>query len=120
MMTTVLRRHPEQYLQNLGRTVLLGVYSTSVLSDHLLSSPNLLLDFAISTLGFRKAFGEHSKLGGGAFYGDDHDTVLRDAPNNLHTLGPSLHTPRTTSKANPPGFKGVGEPLPCTAGISCF
>ena len=34
MMTTVLRRHPEQYLQNLRRAALLGVYSNFVLSEH--------------------------------------------------------------------------------------
>ena len=51
------------------RAAVLGVYSTFVMSDPLIQSPNLLLDFANSTLGFRTAFGEHSKLGGGKLFG---------------------------------------------------
>ena len=47
------------------RDILLGIYNTFVMSDHLIWSPNLLLDFANSTLRLRGAFGENAKLGGG-------------------------------------------------------
>ena len=76
-MTTLLRRHPEQD-HHKSRAALLGIHSTFVMSDHLIESPNLLLAFANSTLGFRRAFCENSNLGWGeACFGDDDDIVSR-------------------------------------------
>ena len=52
--------------RTISRTaVFLGIYNTFVMSDHLLLSPDILLDFANSTLGFRRAFCENSNLDGG-------------------------------------------------------
>ena len=66
MMTTLLRRHPEQNLQK--SAVVLGICNTFVMSDQRKYSPKLLLDFANTTLGFRRTFGENSKLVGGSFF----------------------------------------------------
>ena len=75
------------------RAALLGIYSTVVMSDHLIYSPNLLLAFAISKAKTRNCVW-------GRFCGDDHDTFSR-TPRTI-SPHPSAHTPRTTSKANPP------------------
>ena len=118
MMTTLLRRHPEQNLQRSGFT---RIYSFFVMSDHLIYSPNLLLDFANSTLGFRRAFRRKLEIGWGeAFFGDDHDTVSW-TPRTI-SPHPSVHTPlqKQTLLRRGLGFKGVGEPLPLTAGIFVF
>ena len=50
------------------RAVSLGIYSTFVMSDHCISSPNRLLDVANSTWGFRRAFGKNSNLVGGKLF----------------------------------------------------
>ena len=60
-MTTLLCRHPNNISR---RAVLLGIYSTFVMSDNLIQSLNLHLDFATSTLGFRMAFCENSVFRG--------------------------------------------------------
>ena len=67
MMTTLYADTPNKISR---RAVLLGVSRTFVMSDHLISSPNLLLDLTNSTLGFRKAFGETRNWVGEAFCGD--------------------------------------------------
>ena len=89
MMTTLLRRHPEQNLQRSGFT---RIYSFFVMSDHLIYSPNLLLDFANSTLGFRRAFGENSKLVGGKPFSGMITTLFRGHPEQyLRTLACTHH-----------------------------
>ena len=120
MMTTLSHKHSEQIC---NRAVLLAIKSTSVMSGRLIYSPNLLLDFANSTLRCRKAFGEKSKLGGGSFLDTDHDTVSR-TPRTVPPH-PSALILNTTSKNKPSyadvwALKGVGEPLPRTAGIFVF
>ena len=77
MMTTVLRKHTKQYHHKSRFTRYLQYFRDVGPS---LIVTNCTLDFANSTLGFARAFGENSKLVG-------------------------------------LGFKGVGEPRPCTAGI---
>ena len=59
MMTTLLCRPPEQHLQKSRCTRFLQ-YSRDVEPSHIVT-----LDFANSTLGFARAFGENSKLVGG-------------------------------------------------------
>ena len=58
MMTTLLRRHPNKFSR---RAALLG--------NHFKYSPNLLLDFARSTMGFRRAFAKTRNWVGEAFSG---------------------------------------------------
>ena len=62
MMTTLLCRHPEQHLQK-SRFIWHFQYFRDVGPSHIVS--NCTLDFANSTLGFARAFGENSKLVGG-------------------------------------------------------
>ena len=88
MMTTLLRRprtiSPEE-------PFLLGIYSTFVMLDHFIQSPDLLVEFANSTLGFRRAFCKNS---GQALFGDDHDNVSGRHPEQyLHTLPHTHHIP---------------------------
>ena len=58
-MTTLLCRHPEQHLQK-SRFTRFFQYSRDVGPSHIVT--NRTLDFANSTLGFARAFGENSKL----------------------------------------------------------
>ena len=118
MMTTLLCRHPEQNLRK--SAVVLGICNTFVMSDQRKYSPKLLLDFANTTLGFRRTFGENSKLVGGSFFGDDHDTVSQ-TPRTL-SLHPSAHTPCTASKANPPAPRSglQGRTPPTYSSHLCF
>ena len=105
------------------RAVLLGIYSTVVMSDHLKCSPNLLLDLANSTLGFRRAFGENSKLVGGKFFLRMITTLYRGHPEQyLHTVARTYHAPlqKQTLLCRGLGFRGVGEPIPRTAVIFVF
>ena len=62
MMTTLLCRHPEQHLQK-SRFIRFFQYFRDVGPSHIVT--NCTLDFANSTLGFARAFGENSKLVGG-------------------------------------------------------
>ena len=62
MMTTVLRKHTKQYHHKSRFTRYLR-YFRDVGPSHIVT--NCTLDFANSTLGFARAFGENSKLGGG-------------------------------------------------------
>ena len=62
MMTTVLRKHTKQYHHKSRFTRYLQ-YFRDVGPSHIVT--NCTLDFANSTLGFARAFGENSKLGGG-------------------------------------------------------
>ena len=59
MTTTLLCRHPEQHLQKSSRFF---QYFRDVEPSHIVT--NCTLDFANSTLGFARAFGENSKLVG--------------------------------------------------------
>ena len=60
MMTTLLRRHPEHYLQKSHFT---PHCSTFVVLYHLIKSPNLLLDFEKLESGLREAvFGEDQHI----------------------------------------------------------
>ena len=61
-MTTVLCRPPEQHLQK-SRFTRYSQYFRDVGPSHIVT--NCTLDFANSTLGFARAFGKNSKLGGG-------------------------------------------------------
>ena len=61
-MTTLLCRHPEQHLQK-SRFTRFVQYFRDVGPSHIVT--NCTLDFANSTLGFARAFGENSKLVGG-------------------------------------------------------
>ena len=63
-MTTLLCRHPEQHLQKCRFTRFFQ-YFRDVGPSHIVT--NCTLDFANSTLGFARAFGENSKLVGGKF-----------------------------------------------------
>ena len=91
-------------------------------SDHFMSS-NLLLDVANSTLGFWRASAKTRNWLGGSFFGDDHDTVSR-TPRTIasHPSARTHHTPlqKQTLLRRGLGFRGVGEPLPRTAGIFVF
>ena len=62
-MMTSLRRHPEQYLQK-SRFTRYFQYFRDVRPS-----------YTVTSLGFRRAFGENPKLVGGKLFGDDHDTV---------------------------------------------
>ena len=62
MMTTVLRKHTKQYHHKSRFTRYLQYFRDVGLS-HIVT--NCTLDFANSTLGFARAIGENSKLGGG-------------------------------------------------------
>ena len=90
------------------------------MSDPLLLSPSLLLDFANSTLGFGISAKNRNWVGG-SFFGDGHDTVSRTP----RTISPYLaHTHRTLQKQTLPrrglGFRGVCELLPRAAVIFVF
>ena len=61
MMTTVLRKHTKQYHHKSRFTRYLQ-YFRDVGPSHIVT--NCTLDFANSTLGFARAFGENSKLVG--------------------------------------------------------
>ena len=105
------------------RAALLGIYNTFVMSDHFLSSPNLLLDFAKLTLGLRRAFGKNSKLDWGEPLLGMITTLLRGHPEqHLHTAAHAHHTTlrKQALLRRGLGFRGVGEPLPRTAGIFVF
>ena len=81
------------------RAVLLGTYSTFVMWNHPIYSPNLLLDFANSTLGFWRDFGRKLEIGWGEdFFGDDHDTVSLHPEQYLHTLARAHTTHHFKSK----------------------
>ena len=96
------------------RAVLLCIYSTFVMSDHLYivtkpTSGLCKLDFGISEGFLRKL-----ELGWGeADFGDDDDIVFADTPNNLRTRACTHHTllPKQTLLCRGLGFRGVGEPL---------
>ena len=77
MMTTLLRKHPEQYLQK--NRFLLGIYSTFVLSDHLIHIvTKLTFGLCELDLGISESFLRRLELGrGDACFGDDDDIVLR-------------------------------------------
>ena len=120
MMTTVLRKHTKQY-HHKSRFTRYLLYFRDVGPSHIVT--NCTLDFANSTLGFARAFGENSKLGGGKL-------VLKNFARYLKYLGhvvvhccppffssivasggvggwhddvqAASRTPRTTSKTNPP------------------
>ena len=62
MITTLLCRHPEQHL-HMSRFTRFFQYFRDVGPSHIVT--NCTLDFADSTLGFARAFGENSKLVGG-------------------------------------------------------
>ena len=95
MMTTLLRRHPEQYLQKNRFTRYLQyfrVVGPSYTYSHQTTSGLCELDLGISESFLRKL-----ELGrGDACFGDDDDIVLR-TPRTI-----CAHTPHTTSKAHPP------------------
>ena len=65
MMTTLLCRHPEQHLQK-SRLTRLFQYFRDVGPSHIVT--HCTQDFANSTLGFARAFGENSKLVGGSSF----------------------------------------------------
>ena len=65
MMTTFLCRPPEQHLQKSRFTRFLQCFR-DVGPSHIVT--NSTLDFANSTLGFAKAFGENSKLVGASLF----------------------------------------------------
>ena len=64
-MMTLLRRHPEQYLQK-SRLTRYFQYFRDVGPSYIVTKPTSGL--CDSTLGFRRAFCENSKLGGGKFF----------------------------------------------------
>ena len=65
MMTTVLRKHTKQYHHKSRFTRYLQYFRDVGPS---LVVTNCTLDFANSTLGFARAFGENSKLVGGSLF----------------------------------------------------
>ena len=68
------------------------------MSDNLLYSPSLLLDFANSTLGFRRAFGENSKLVWGKLFSGIMTLLCRHPEQYLHTLARAHTTHQFQSK----------------------
>ena len=80
------------------RTVLLGIYNTFVLSDHLIHIVTKLTSGLCELdLGIAESFLRKLELGrGDACFGDDDNIVLR-TPRTI-----CAHTPHTTSKAHPP------------------
>ena len=96
MMTTLLRRHPEQYLQK--NRFYFGIYSTFVLSDHLIHivtklTPGLCeLDLGISESFLRKL-----ELGrGDACFGDDDDDIVSRTPPNNYARAHTTHYFKST------------------------
>ena len=89
MMTTLLLRHPEQYLQKNRFTRYLQ-YFRVVGPSYIY----IYIDrhFRNSTLGLRELSAKTRTWAGGRFFGDDDDIVLR-TPRTI-----CAHTPRTTSK----------------------
>ena len=79
MMTTVLRKHTKQYHHKSRFTRYLQYFRDVGPS---LIVTNCTLDFANSTLGFARAFGENSKLVGGklVFYAVFKDVVVHCCP----------------------------------------
>ena len=80
------------------RTVLRCIYSTFVLSDHVLCTVTQLTSgLGELDLGISESFLRKLELGrGDACFGDDDNIVLR-TPRTI-----CAHTPHTTSKAHPP------------------
>ena len=110
-MTTLLQtprtKSPE-------KSVVLGISTTCVMSDHLIYSPNLLLDGGLSAK-------TRNWVGGKAFSGMI-TTLFHGHPEQyLHTLALACthHAPlqQQTLLRQGLSFKGVCEPLPHTAGI---
>ena len=121
MITTVLRNHTKQYHHKSRFTRYLQ-YFRDVGPSHIVT--NCTLDFANSTLGFARAFGENSKLVGGKLVFYAVFKVLRSCCSPLLPTVLSQHccfrggvggghddvqaasrTPRTTSKTNPPTLR---------------
>ena len=119
-MTTVLCKHTKQYHHKSRFTRYLQ-YFRDIGPSHIFT--NCTLDFANSTLGFARAFGENSKLGGGKLVFKIFCTVLKYLGHVVvHCCPPffssivasgggggwhddvqaASRTPRTTSKTNPP------------------
>ena len=80
-----------------------------------IQSPNLLLDFATSTLGFRRVFCENSNLGGGTLVSGKMTTLFCGRPEQYARTHHTLLQKHTLLRRGL-GFRGVGEPLPRTAG----
>ena len=100
-MTTLLRRHREQYLQKSRFTRHLQ-YIRDVGPFYIVTKPTprrCELD-----LGILEGFRQKLEIGWGeAFFGDDHDSASRTA--RTISPHPSMHTPHTTS--NKPSYTEV-------------
>ena len=120
IMTTLLGRHPEQYLQNNHFTWYLQYFPDVGPSCVVYKSTSGLceLEFRIS-----EGFGSKRELGlGGAFRGMMTTRFRRHPEQYLHTLVRVHHTllQKKTLLRQGLGFRSVGEPLPRTAGIFVF
>ena len=119
-MTTLLRRHLEQYLQKSRFTRYLQ-YFRDVGPLYIVTKPTsgrCELDLGISE-GFRQKL----EIGWGEAFSGMITTLFRGHPEQyLHTLARTRHTPlqKQTLLRRGLGFRGVGEPLPRTAGIFGF
>ena len=107
MMTIfMLHRHPKQYFHESRLTRYLQ-YFRNVGPSYIVTKPTSGL--RDSTLGFRGAFGENSKLGGGnhSFSGDDHDsdTVSRTP----RTISARTHHAVLQKQTIGPGMWDVGR-----------
>ena len=117
MMTTVLRRHPEQCLQK-SRFTRHVLYFRDVGPSCTLTRPTsglCELDVGISE-GFRRKL----EIGWGEAFSRMITTLFRGHPEQYpHTLARkhNAQLQKQTLLRRGLGFKGVGEPLPRTAGI---
>ena len=141
MMTTVLRKHTKPYHHKSRFTPYLQYFRDAGPS---LIVTNCTLDFANSTLGFARAFGENSKLGGGKLVFTRYlkylgHVVVHCCPpffSSIVAFGgggvggghddvqAASRTPRTTSKTNPPtlrsGLQGCWRASPMYSWHLCF
>ena len=113
MMTTLLHRHPEQYFHESRFTRSLQ-YFRDVGPSYIVTKPTSGL---CSTLGFRRAFGENSKLSRGKLFRVMIMTLF--VSRTPRTIFPHLacthHTvlQKQTLLRRGLGFRGVGELRPC-------
>ena len=83
-----------------GRAVLLGIYSTFVMSDHLILVTKPTSGLCELDLGISEGFLRKLEFGWGKLVSGMVTTLLRGHPEqHLHTLA---RTPHATSNANPP------------------
>ena len=95
-----------------------------VMWDHRIASPNLITSGRCELdLGISEGFRQKLEIGWGEAFSGMITTLFRGHPEQyLHTLARTCHTPlqKQTLLRRGLGFRGVGEPLPRTAGSFGF